>query len=959
MYLLFLQHYHHADLSMQEFGSVVGRSKNLESSVVMVGELATRVLHCLPRFSAQVVADSANHLSAHSTTCSANQNPTPCNLSTHKAEDLLHRLHLPKSRFPSGSTSTLIQQVLQGTHLKIINITGDGHCFYRAISQAISGHQGHYPNLRQLLHSHMTNNPHLCHPFFSSSDYLDSNGPINRKNSAQWATDIEIFYMSHLLVTPIRVYKRRDLDGWHLFHPNFIDPDCHVDDTECLYLSNTNNDHFDVVSGTGHSNLNTLCASPPADTPAVPNTPLSHIENITANKEDFLHIGLFNTRGLITNNINKCNYIYNSLHNQDTHIMCITETWLQEKTNLPSEISSTFSHHCVPHRADRDLTLAAIGEDGAKQSRGGCANISSSKVPSEELGTFSNGDVELVISYVPMLKLYVCNIYRPSSATLAHFTEAMDYLTTILNAATDSNSNIILVGDFNFPDFTWESHDGVTIPVYNPHLQSQEHLAFKKLIDVMNKFNLMQMVDKPTRLDNTLDLVFSNDPDSILEVIVHPVPGSISDHNFINIVTPPPAPPPPAPPSLFATFDFPNADHSTLQPELEKINWDDVINPDMTTAEVFDAITEATSTAALNAGVPRRDPTQVSTNKPKYIKKLWRKKCSLVRKVAANPNLKEELAPTVKDVEVAIQSYFADKDDNAESKAVSSLKDSPSSFFAFVNSKRKERSHIGPLKEVRNGVPHYIYDPKRMADILSKQYTSVFSKPVPDKKVVDPSIFFNTELPNHINSLTDIVFNPDDIEEMLKELKITAANGPKGWSAYLLHKYSNIFAAPIYTLWRKSLDSGDMPEGVNLAFVSPLFKGGDKSDPANYRPIALTSHLTKTFERLVRKKLIEHLAHNNLINKTQHGFVAGRSTMTQLIHYYTTILDSMINLKQVDVIYLDFAKAFDKCDHGIIDHKLRSFGIGKCKSMVTFPIRNGLYPVFRRALFWGPCFLPS
>ena len=163
MYLVFLQHYHHTDLSMQDFGSVVGRSKDLESSVVMVGELATRVVHCMPRFSAQVVADSANHLSALSTTSTANQYPTPCGLSTHKAEDLLHRLHLPKSRFPSGSTSTFIQQVLQGTHLKIINITGDGHCFYRAISQAISGHQGHYPNLRQLLHSHMINNPHLCH----------------------------------------------------------------------------------------------------------------------------------------------------------------------------------------------------------------------------------------------------------------------------------------------------------------------------------------------------------------------------------------------------------------------------------------------------------------------------------------------------------------------------------------------------------------------------------------------------------------------------------------------------------------------------------------------------------------------------------------------------------------------------------------------------------------------------
>ena len=104
-----------------------------------------------------------------------------------------------------------------------------------------------------------------------------------------------------------------------------------------------------------------------------------------------------------------------------------------------------------------------------------------------------------------------------------------------------------------------------------------------------------------------------------------------------------------------------------------------------------------------------------------------------------------------------------------------------------------------------------------------------------------------------------------------------------------------------------------MPEGINMAFISPIFKGGGKSEPANDRPIALTSHLTKTFERILRLKMVEHLAINDLLNKSQHGFTARPSTVTQLIAYYTFVLDSMINSKQV---------------MGILEHKLRQYGIG-------------------------------
>jgi hypothetical protein len=132
------------------------------------------------------------------------------------------------------------------------------------------------------------------------------------------------------------------------------------------------------------------------------------------------------------------------------------------------------------------------------------------------------------------------------------------------------------------------------------------------------------------------------------------------------------------------------------------------------------------------------------------------------------------------------------------------------------------------------------------------------------------------------------------------------------------------------------LDSGIMPDDINLAFITPIFKGGDKSEPANYRPVALTNHITKAFEKVVKQEILFHLCTHNFLNNTQHGFTSGRSTLTNLIEYYESILLLLEHHQYVDSIYLDYSKAFDKCDHDIILHKLDNLGIrGKLNAWIS------------------------
>ena len=130
-------------------------------------------------------------------------------------------------------------------------------------------------------------------------------------------------------------------------------------------------------------------------------------------------------------------------------------------------------------------------------------------------------------------------------------------------------------------------------------------------------------------------------------------------------------------------------------------------------------------------------------------------------------------------------------------------------------------------------------------------------------------------------------------------------------------------------MWRKSLSESCIPEIVKTASIIPIHKGkgSSKINAKNYRPIALTSHLIKVFEKVVRKHIVQFMECNNLFNPSQHGFRIGRSCLSQLLSHYELILQLMEDGHDVDVIYLDFAKAFDKVDFTVILEKLHSIGV--------------------------------
>ena len=212
-------------------------------------------------------------------------------------------------------------------------------------------------------------------------------------------------------------------------------------------------------------------------------------------------------------------------------------------------------------------------------------------------------------------------------------------------------------------------------------------------------------------------------------------------------------------------------------------------------------------------------------------------------------------------------------------------------------------------------------DPVIMANLLQDQYASVFSNPhSSDKRTHAPDQIFDAPL-------SDFNFSSTDIEEAIDEMDQYAACGDQDVPAKVLKECKSTLSYPIALIWKESLVKGSIPSCYKSQLITPVHKKGSKALPANYRPVSLTSHIIKIFERVMRTKIVHHLESNKLLCKHQHGFRKGRSCLTQLLKHVDNILQNLLNDADTDVIYLDFAKAFGKVDHQILLAKVKSYGI--------------------------------
>ena len=136
-----------------------------------------------------------------------------------------------------------------------------------------------------------------------------------------------------------------------------------------------------------------------------------------------------------------------------------------------------------------------------------------------------------------------------------------------------------------------------------------------------------------------------------------------------------------------------------------------------------------------------------------------------------------------------------------------------------------------------------------------------------------------------------------------------------------------MLASPLAYVYTKSLSEGTVPPDWKLANVAPVFKKGSKGSAGNYRPVSLTCVLCKVMESVLRDALVIHLSQHNLIRSSQHGFMARKSCLTNLLEYLEELSSLVDKGHAVDIVYLDFSKAFDKVPHQRLLLKCQGLGI--------------------------------
>lgn len=587
----------------------------------------------------------------------------------------------------------------------------------------------------------------------------------------------------------------------------------------------------------------------------------------------------------------------------------------------------------TPDILDSEIKLNGYNlyrKDRENRSHGGVAIYVKENIISKEINSFSNGVCEYISVELNVngRKTEILSIYRPPDTSNREFDDIVEFIEdTSLSRSKES----ILIGDLNLPNIKWNGSSLQNVPCPD-YVGSQA----KKLKDITDRLFMTQYISKPTRNSNILDLLYCNNEYLIQKIDITPT--IYSDHNIINVET-----------NIIinekrhesyeekiknplCNVNIHSANFTVINDELEKIEWEKELE-NKSPNECYEFITQKITDLVIENSKKKKKGKKISPEY-RFRRVLWRKRRKYEIRLRNQPN-NDSIKQNIMKFEQEIKTSYESEEKRVENDAVNKIKTNSKYFYSYAKRTTKLNNSIVQMED-RDGIVKI--DREEICNILQDQYVSAFSKPsnsptthtdVPISKNKSDIYTTNSgETPDDdINNLDHIDFNVEDIKKAIKDIPTNSAPGPDGITPKILKDCKDVLSYPLYIMWKKSVDSGEIPYLCKKSFIVPIHKKGDRDKPGNYRPISLTSQLIKLFERILKKHLVNHLESNSLIGNFQHGFRKGRSCLTQLLDHYTEIFNNINSGNNVDVIYLDFARAFDKVDHRILLNKVKKLKI--------------------------------
>ena len=417
---------------------------------------------------------------------------------------------------------------------------------------------------------------------------------------------------------------------------------------------------------------------------------------------------------------------------------------------------------------------------------------------------------------------------------------------------------ILISGDFNFPFIKWEKYEEELCVAKasvktKSNARKDEKLQFERLNNICEEQGMVQTISQATRENNTLELMYTNEISMVTDIDINK--SAVSDHKRIVIGT---------------TYKIKGEIEENNKRKEEgmrainlrskKVDWREINNElkirlknwneecreenAIETTEKFILILEN----VCKENAPKKSRTKEEEKEYKEIRKLKNRNKSLNRKKrnAKTEERKKELEQEIYNTEKKIIDIRQDKKLEEEREAIKCIRKNPKMIHSMISKKKnRKQKTIGPFKE-NNMI---ITDGQKITNILKNEYKSQFSEITEtDENEID--IFKNIKE----DDLNDIDITKEDVMKAIECLDENSAAGPDGVPAILLLKTKNEIAEPLRIILRKSIDETEIANIMKIAYITPIHKGGSRQEPGQYRPVSLTSHIMKLFERVIQKK---------------------------------------------------------------------------------------------------------
>ena len=579
-------------------------------------------------------------------------------------------------------------------------------------------------------------------------------------------------------------------------------------------------------------------------------------------------------------------------------------------------------------------------EDNLKDLKGGIllyvkADIEISEISCKKLRnlTAETNEVILLCLKVDNKDILFGVVYRKGTSGAHNDSNIRE----IIELSSQKYSNIMICGDFNYPNIDWKS-DTVNAGPYSPEMRFVNCLEDNYLTQNTLDFTRARGSDKPS----TLDLIITDNNQTQASPI-YEAPLGLSDHSVLRwqyLVS--------IGESVIeetkntSRRNYYKGDYNAIRDACSVVNWTELLlhgKEDLSTVDLDNMVdtfySEMKKVTESHIPLSKSKSGQKSelwwnkslmkATKKKYF--CWKrfqetKKHSLYLQYCKQRN------KTAKAIRKAKREF--------EKKIAKEAKVNPKAFFKYCNSRMKKKSQIIKLKDEDNKI---ITSTLANAEKLNKYFCSVYQQESDEAELIlnsAASHLYGENIEEPFENITDdpiehkmesINVEEDEVLELLKAIDPTKSTSPFCIHPRVLKEAATELCRPIWLIYKVSLAQGKVPDCWKYGVVSPIHKGEDRHQAHNYRPITITSMLSRILEKIIKARVVDFITENNVLHKDQHGFIAGRSCLTNLLHTIEDLITSLDNGDVMDEILLDFAKAFDKVPHQRLLFKLRQYGI--------------------------------